>query len=255
MKGEPYQWPLDCEAYSEGKHWVEVRAYDNADNKQIAKTYFDIDKDDPPEVEIFTIGTASGTITVRGTASDPDDWGGIEKVEVKMEDGSWYKAIGTTSWSYTLDSKKYENGDYVFYARAHDGNGYGYEAYDFFNIDNPLVLDVNLQSSISKITVDTTIRGSATNAERVEVRIDSNAWRTASGTESWSYNIDVDALDEGVHTLTVRSYAQGEYSEEKTKQFFVEKQEDSGLITREYILPGIILFALLIAVAFAFKRR
>ena len=172
-----------------------------------------------------------------------------------MEDGSWYRAIGTTSWSYALDSKKYENGDYVFYARAHDGNGYGYEAYDFFNIDNPLILDVGLQSSISKITVDTTIRGSATNAERVEVRIDSNAWRTASGTDQWSYKLDIDTLDEGVHTLTVRSYAQGEYSEEKAMEFFVEKQENNALIPTELLLPGLILLMIILAAGIAVKRR
>lgn len=62
--------------------------------------------------------TISDIITVTGTASDPD--GDPFIVQVKISDGIWYEAIGTTEWSINLNTTKYDDGDHKLYARAFD---------------------------------------------------------------------------------------------------------------------------------------
>jgi len=64
------------------------------------------------------------TFTIHGTASDADGSGTIQKVEIKIGDGDWKVANGTTSWSYTWDLTGVDNGNYTIQARAYDGQEY-----------------------------------------------------------------------------------------------------------------------------------
>ncbi len=80
-------------------------------------------------------------------------------------------------------------------------------------------LTIDAQSPTSKITSLTNnqhlgvtgtlvIGGEArdnTFVTQVEVRVDSGAWQTAEGVESWSYEWDTSGLSEGSHTLSCRA--------------------------------------------------
>ncbi|KAA0001479.1 MAG: hypothetical protein FE048_05385 [Thermoplasmata archaeon] len=66
----------------------------------------------------------SGIITIYGKASDEDGDESITKVEVKIDDGEWIIANGTTSWSYSWDTTSVANGDYTIQVRAYDGHEY-----------------------------------------------------------------------------------------------------------------------------------
>lgn len=51
------------------------------------------------------------------------------------------------------------------------------------------------------------IYGTAFDAEQVtavQIRVDGGAWKTAEGTEAWSYRLDISSLS-GMHTITVRA--------------------------------------------------
>ncbi|MCK4442954.1 MAG: hypothetical protein KAW09_00310, partial [Thermoplasmata archaeon] len=66
--------------------------------------------------------TMSERFAVMGTASDTD--GEIEFVEIRVGNSGWMRAIGTTSWSYDLDTTVFSDGKHTIYARSFDGTDY-----------------------------------------------------------------------------------------------------------------------------------
>ncbi|MCK4366376.1 MAG: fibronectin type III domain-containing protein, partial [Thermoplasmata archaeon] len=66
--------------------------------------------------------TVSERFAVLGRASDPD--GTVEFVEVRVDSSGWMQAIGTTSWSYDLDTTVFSDGTHTIYARSFDGTDY-----------------------------------------------------------------------------------------------------------------------------------
>jgi len=79
----------------------------------------------PPTVEITNPDegdTVYGVVTVTGVADDSD--GDVTLVEVKIDDGDWDTASGTTSWSYPWDTTQYSYGEHTIYARSYDGQDY-----------------------------------------------------------------------------------------------------------------------------------
>jgi len=73
----------------------------------------------------------SGTVTVSGTASDPD--GTVVRVELALDvQAEWEVATGTESWSHTRDTEQYGVGKHTLYVRAYDGEDYSdVVSYDF----------------------------------------------------------------------------------------------------------------------------
>lgn len=65
--------------------------------------------------------TVSGTVTIQGTASDTNGDDTIQKVEISVDGGSWTEAVGTTTWTYSLDSKGISDGDHSIRLRSYDG--------------------------------------------------------------------------------------------------------------------------------------
>ncbi|MCJ2556432.1 MAG: right-handed parallel beta-helix repeat-containing protein [Candidatus Thermoplasmatota archaeon] len=78
--------------------------------------------------------TVSDRHAVIGAATDSD--GTIEFVEVRIGGGGWIEAIGTTSWSYDLDTTVFSNGQHTVYARSFDGTDYSALATVTFTISN-----------------------------------------------------------------------------------------------------------------------
>jgi len=79
---------------------------------------------------------AEGTLNVSGTADDLD--GFIERVEVRLDNGSWMIAEGTTSWSILLDSAATPNGNHTLYAHSFDGQDYSEIAAIQIIVSNPV---------------------------------------------------------------------------------------------------------------------
>jgi len=67
--------------------------------------------------------------------TDPE--GTVQRVEIKIEDGNWENATGTTSWTFTWDTKAHPNGGYMIYARSYDGENYSSEESISVVVDNP----------------------------------------------------------------------------------------------------------------------
>lgn len=63
-----------------------------------------------------------GTLTIEGTASDPD--GIVQDVEIRVDDGPWSRPMGTTLWNFDWDTTNVTNGEHTIYARSYDGSSY-----------------------------------------------------------------------------------------------------------------------------------
>ena len=59
----------------------------------------------------------SGQLTLSGTAADNVS---VQKVEVRVDNGAWLTASGTTSWSYSLNTSNFLNGTHILAARSTD---------------------------------------------------------------------------------------------------------------------------------------
>jgi parallel beta-helix repeat protein len=92
----------------------------------------------PPSCSITTPTSGqviSGTFRVTGTAFDSD--GTIQRVEIRLGDGSWIAVTGTTSWTYDTHTAQVKNGEYMLYVRSYDGTNYSEEASVSVTVNNP----------------------------------------------------------------------------------------------------------------------
>jgi parallel beta-helix repeat protein len=93
---------------------------------------------EPPNCTISTPAPdelISEIYTVTGTASDSD--GHVERVEIRIDGGAWYEAIGNTSWTFEWNTTNVSNGEHTIYARSYDGENYSTVASVTVVVDNP----------------------------------------------------------------------------------------------------------------------
>ncbi|MEY2429441.1 MAG: hypothetical protein QOJ40_2326, partial [Verrucomicrobiota bacterium] len=76
----------------------------------------------PPLVSIQSpAGNAivTANLTISGTASDNI---AVQKVEIRLDNGPWVTASGTSTWNYSLNSSNFLNGPHMVSARATDSS-------------------------------------------------------------------------------------------------------------------------------------
>ena len=99
----------------------------------ITKT-IEVCEENPPTVDILFPeegNVVNGTVSVEGTANDTDD--SIKKVEVRIDDGGWNMATGTSSWNYPWHTVLLEMDEGLHRIQARSYNGVSY-AYDEVNV-------------------------------------------------------------------------------------------------------------------------
>ena len=120
-----YNW--DTTTVGNGNHIIYARSYDGKDYSDVLSITVTVSTppNQPPTVRInypYNNQEVKGVITIRGTASDPD--GSVQRVEVKVDNGNWNLATGTTSWHYSWNTESISDGSYTIYARSYDGKDY-----------------------------------------------------------------------------------------------------------------------------------
>jgi len=199
--------------------------------------------------------TVNGTVIIQGTASDEDKT--IQKVEVRIDDGDWITATGTTSWSYEWDTTQVENGQHTIYARAYDGEDYSniiLVNVNVFNNHKPFI-EITEPENGSVVKGSIIIKGKAWDEDgnetlqKVEIRIDDGEWRNATGTLNWTYNLDTKKLKNGNHTIYARSYDGKDYSNIDSITIEVKNKREGGGI------PGFEIIALFVAILAVVARN
>ena len=118
-----YDTPVE-EGYStvEGIHTYTVTVSDSAGNEGSDSVTYTVDNTAPDVTINAPVDGAvfsSGIFSVSGVAYDSAS--GVQKVEVKVDDGEYANADGTATWSF--DVSGLGDGSHVIYARATDGAG------------------------------------------------------------------------------------------------------------------------------------
>jgi len=163
----------DSEYY--GMARLEVK--DNMGATDIDTAIVDVEENQQPIVDIISPeekAMVSGTISINGIASDPNGNNTLESVEVKIDDGSWNTADGTTSWNYSWDTTLFDYGFHTIYARSFDGEVYSDEC----------SVNVNVTNTMSDVIVDEILGGF-----RVSARIKNNGTSSAYDV-NWSIELE-----------------------------------------------------------------
>ncbi len=77
-----------------------------------------------PHISISTPGEGTecnGTVTVAGTAGDENGNDTLQTVEIKIDEGTWTTATGTTTWEYAWNTTTVPDGNHTIHARVSDG--------------------------------------------------------------------------------------------------------------------------------------
>ncbi|MBU4190146.1 MAG: right-handed parallel beta-helix repeat-containing protein [Candidatus Thermoplasmatota archaeon] len=118
----------DTTQYTDGSHTIYARSYDGIGYSTVKSVTVTINQEYVNQIPIVTIsspsngGTVSGTVTVSGSASDPD--GIVTVVQIRIDNGTWKTASGTASWSYPWDTTNVSDGGHTISVRSSDGVDY-----------------------------------------------------------------------------------------------------------------------------------
>jgi len=135
-------WSLEWNSskVANGKHKITFRAFDGELYSPEVAVSFKVNNviiNLRPSVAITgpSVDKAlSGTVTVTGTASDPE--ANLSRVEMSLNGGGWSPVTGASSWSYLLDTKTLRNGRHSIQVRAFDGVNFSDTAQLDFSVNN-----------------------------------------------------------------------------------------------------------------------
>lgn len=201
---------------AEGNNTIEAKAIDASDNEATASIvveYIPEAQDEtPPSITINSPNDGSvltvPSVTVSGTASDNVD---VEKVEVRINGGTWSDSSGTNSWTYDAALSL---GNNTIEARATDPSGntnndsitVEYDPDAGQDREAPVITIQQPSDGLTVTTSSLTVSGTASDdvgLDVVEVRVNNGNWNTASGTISWSLAV---SLREGSNSIEVRAF-------------------------------------------------
>ncbi len=152
----------------------------------------------------------------RITATDVDGDAVFFELVSRPDGALINRTTGRLAWTPAPSQR----GDWQFIIRAVDAKG-GYDEQRFLvSVDEILVgptCRISSHSNGSRVSGVVVISGTAGKGGApisiVQIRVDGGAWRTASGTENWSYRLDTTRLGNGGHAIGARAYDGSSYSD------------------------------------------
>ncbi|MBI4321984.1 MAG: DUF11 domain-containing protein [Chloroflexi bacterium] len=209
-----YTWNLpskDGASYS-----IRSRARDTLGNVETPGSGVNVVVDNRAPSSTITVPSSgsiiSGTTqTIGGTAFDGY---GVSAVDVSINGGTWQRASGTLTWTYTWSAPAGEGASYNIRSRATDlaGNEESPGAGVTVSVDRvPASSSITSPSNGEVLTGSShVVTGTAWDAtsgiQRVEVSTDDGAsWTLTSGTTSWSYNWTIPPSDGVTYRLRSRA--------------------------------------------------
>ncbi|MCI0497421.1 MAG: Ig-like domain-containing protein, partial [Thermoplasmata archaeon] len=170
--------------------------------------------------------TVGGDYTVTGNASDED--GFVTNVWVRIDDGTWQVATGTTQWSYEWNTSRSGDGNHTILARSYDNEGaVSLIAFVNVTVDNtnfPPKVRIDDPSEDDEVSGDVVVSGTASDEDGEEdidvVQVAAvpegevpaeEDWEEAldtSGNDTWAtweYTWDTSDEADGNYTLWARA--------------------------------------------------
>ncbi len=223
-----FEW--NTTALVNGEYSLKFKAFDGEDFSEIKEIILDVQnvqENTRPTITITSPANnseVSGIVTINGTTSDPEGNETIEKVVISIDGGAWIEATGTTSWSFQWDTAELDNGEYFLRIRAFDGEDFSEILEINLDVQNVLentkpTITITFPANNSEVSGIVTVNGTASDPdgdetiESVEVSINSGAWKTATGTTSWTFELDTTTLENGEYSLKFRAFDGEDFSE------------------------------------------
>ena len=160
---------VPLETMTDNEHTVTVYAVDinGVKGPEVTRTYRISLEEPKGAVEKPTIDTTVREIvTLSGWASDKN---GIASIQISLDNGNSYNdAIGTTEWTYTVDSRAIPGGTQVVFLKVTDNYGIQGLYSSLINIDNDAPV-LNLELPLDDSTTSGTVFFSGYTYDNVEV--------------------------------------------------------------------------------------
>ena len=277
---DSYRWDTTTVLNGTGFQ-IRVTAIDSSGNShsELSQDSFSIENvpqiidNIPPYVSIeFPLiqSILNGTVMIMGTAMDID--GSIQAVEMKIDDGYWIVANGTSSWNFNWNTSMTSNGVHMISARSYDGSDYSPMISLNYSIDNthinlpPSVVIISPLNNVVIIENVNTIhvKGNSLDDDEVlhvEFKIDNGRWYNANGTDNWNFNVSIINITEGNHTISVRSYDGSQYSSVVSISITISpdidtsKEPDDDGFNKFHVISIMIIIFLIIGYLISFKRN
>ena len=163
----------------------------------------------PPTVSISAPSagaTLVGTILVSGSASDNV---GVANVAVSLDGGTYQPAVGTTNWSYSLDTKARSDAPHTITVRAKDAaanQALASVSLTFKNSDTtPPAVTIAAPTAGATVRGSISISGSTSDpgggVAGVAVSVDGGPPSPAAGASPWLASLDTTRFQDGVHAI------------------------------------------------------
>jgi len=156
--------------------------------------------------------------------------------QVKIDDGGWNQAIGTSFWEYPLNISNLSNDKHTLSFYCSDNDGHSITKTISFTIEKVIpsppkpVVSIEYPSNNDIITESINISGSAEAGYgkilRVEIRFNDGDWIVVNGTLNWFYSWDISNLEDGFVRISVKCYDNNTSSDIETITVVIQKEPD-----------------------------
>lgn len=241
--GGAWQFQLDTSSIMEGTYSIEVFGTDDGGLTGSASILVVVERPNTaPYVAIHhpTHGaTVSGVFEAFGSAFDNE--GDPLQVEVRIDGGAWLPA--ERGWARLFDARGLAPGLHDLEARAFDGELYSAVGFAQFQVEDAGALEVHFESPAPDAIVSgvATFAGTALEPdagaafEYVQVRVDHGPWLLATGTTSWTRDVDTTTLADGRHEAWARAWDGSAWVFGATT-FFVENRADLSVSDEDVVV-------------------
>ena len=242
---------------------LDVPAFSPGETVSLTLDHADADGVEEEALLIWGIGPLPADLedilNLEWEAWNPGEVGFLQVVPLAFEDGKYVGSFSCPEF-LTTSNELFMYGIIVFLEQGDDFSAAKAAKIDAVNPvpPNPAPIAVITEPTEAEAIGGTIkIKGSSsddTDVVKVEVRIDGGAWMEADGTSSWSYEVDTSKMEEGNHTVEVRSFDGEKYSDPMTVTFEVDhtkapEEEEPGFGL------ALMMLSLLGAALVVWKRR
>lgn len=240
----PYTWSWNTTGVSNGSHTLSAKAYDAAGNigisSNVAVTVSNPDTQAPTvPTGLGIAGTTTSTISLSWTASN--DNVGVAGYKIFRCTGacSPNTQVGTSTTTSFTSSGLAASTTYSYAVSAYDAAGNTSALSSAIQgttkpaggggDTTPPAVAITNPTNNQTVSGVITIQGGASDnvfVSSVQVSIDSGSYASASGTTSWTYQLDTTALANGNHTVTAK--ATDSSGNTNTTSIVINVQNQSG---------------------------
>jgi hypothetical protein len=217
--------------------------------------------------------TITDSTNTQLSTNGPRDY--IKQTSAGTFDGT---SDGPVSWDFDWTAPSSDTGTVTFYTAGNAANSGSGNLFDYIytttissdeagggTTNQPPTCTISSPSSGTKLSGSASISGTASETDgtvqNVEVKVDSDSWNQATGTESWSYNLDTTGLSNGAHTVYARAYDGESYSSEVSVNIEVDNEgggngdSEDGDSLLMILIAVIVIIVLVIIVAVLMRGR